>query len=152
MSESRIRRLFNDTLIKQLKDPATGKLKYQFIRNGTQQMAVITDDYIVGHLIPAPSDSETLSGDHIRYTGIYQMTVRASNTDKDGNLIVDMDINMDAMVDTIRSIFTNNMRLTDTTGFTVQVVSPLKVTEPRMEKGDPWWTVQTYFNYRADTN
>lgn len=158
MSESKIRRLFNDELIDKLTDRYTGKLKFQFVRNGTQHIAVITDDYIVGHLIPAPSDSETLGGDHIRYTGIYQMTLRASNdVDEDGDgevdyLEWDMDVKMDKMVDTIRDIFKNNMRLTDASGFTVQVVSPLKVTEARMVKDDPWWTVQAYFNYRADTN
>lgn len=150
MSESKIRRLLSAHLISKLKQP-DGKLKYPLMQNGIQGVSP-TGNYIVGHLIPSPSDSETLAGDHVCYTGIYQMTVRASNTDSAGQLIPDMNVPMDEMVDYIRNSFKINTRLTDTSGFTVQVMSPLKVTEARNENKEPWWTVHTYFNYRADTN
>lgn len=155
MSNAIIRRLFTDQLIYQL-TPTTGDmLKYpvqqQGIMNGvdpnTGEQIVIEPDkpHMVVHLMPLPTESDTLGGDHKMYTGIFQITCRASGTG-------DMNTILEDMTDLIQKAYPINFRFTEN-NFTVQVISPIKVTEARASRdGSKWWEVHAYFDYRADTN
>lgn len=152
MSNSRIRRLFFNELTDKFSD-ADGQLKVPVLQNGI----TLTDSngkkvdtnftHIVVSLIPAPADTETLQGDHIRYMGIYQISV---------NILLSMDeydanIPLEQIEDDLQRIFKINMLLSDAEGFTVQVISPIKVTEASRLKDTNWWQAHCYFNYRADT-
>lgn len=159
MSDARIRRMLFNELVTKLTDPATDELKWPVLQNGT----ILTDEFgkefdldvthIEVHLIPAPADSETLQGDHIRYTGIYQMDVRVILPKGE----VDANIILEEIVDELQRSFKINQRLVDANDtsadkFAVQVLSPIKATEARRVDKSNWWNAHCYFNYRADTN
>lgn len=154
MSNSRIRRLFFDRLVNQLTDINTKELKWPVLQNGitmTDENGKSIDPnftHIFAHLIPAPSDTETLQGDHIRYMGIYQIDVNVllGMDEYDSNII------LEEIEEELQRIFKIYMLLTDDSGFTVQVLSPIKVTEAKRVKETNWWQANCYFNYRADTS
>lgn len=153
MSNAKIRTLFTEQLKTTLKQP-NGMLKFPMLKDGTDnknaagQPIKMTVSHCIVHLIPAPAYSQTLSGDHTAYTGIYQITLKAmSISGGDYNDI------LEDMTDTVKSAFPINSRLSTTDGFTVQVISPLKTTEARrISEGMDWWQLHAYFDYRADTN
>lgn len=149
MSVSKIRRLYNAELITKLRTPE-GKLKWPTVFNG-MQLPSNSDAYLVAHIVPSPTASDTLSGDHTCYTGIYQITVRVTGT-VDDEFVVDMNDQMDEIIDYLADSFKINTRLIGTSGFVVQQVSPLKVSEAHKNPNDQWWEAYAYFNYRADTN
>lgn len=153
MSNSRIRRLFFDELVTQLTDADTEELKWPVLQNGitlTDENGTKLDPnytHIVVHLIPAPAETETLKGDHIRYTGIYQMDV---------NVLLKMDqydanTHLEEIEEELQRIFKVNMLLVNETGFAVQVLSPIKTSEASRVKDTNWWRSICYFNYRSDT-
>lgn len=155
MSNSRIRRLFFNELKTGFKK-ADGKLEWPIDQYGV----VISDaagkiikpntTHVEVHLIPAPAESETLQGDHVRYMGIYQIDVKVLLEMDD--LYGDANLVLDEIADKIQSIFKINMRLTEDDIFFVQVMSPMKVTEARRIDKSNWWHAHCYFNYRADTS
>lgn len=153
MSNSRIRRLFFTELKNGLTLP-NGKLQYPILQsgivgpNGTEFK--VNDSHINCHLVPAPAESETLQGDHVRYMGIYQMDAWVLVPMGE---VVDANIYLDEMTEKIQSIFKINMLLKQTPDdpFYVQVISPLKVMEAKKSDGN-WWRAHCYFDYRADTN
>lgn len=152
MSNSRIRRLLFDRLVDQLTDETTEELKWPVLQNGV----TLTDEngnkidpnftHIVVSLIPAPAETETLSGDHIRYMGIFQMDVNVllGMDEYDANIV------LEEIEEEFQRIFKIYMLLTDESGFTVQVLSPIKVTEASRTKDTNWWQANCYFNYRTD--
>lgn len=173
MSNSRIRRLFFTELKKGLKQP-DNTLQWMVNQDGV----IVIDNAgnpieynetnLLTHLIPAPAESETLKGDHVRYSGIYQVDANIL-LDPDVDLTGDSNLVLDDIVDKLQSIFKINMRLTDTSqthvpefdengdeipfeNFAVQVLSPLKVTEAKRVQKTNWWRAHCYFDYRADTN
>lgn len=147
MSNGVIRSLFEEKLKFELFKLGVTKLKYPLLIQGINvgKPQLPTTDHIVTHLIPAPAYSETLSGDHTSYTGIYQLTLNANVNNGGVSSVEDM-------TDVIQNIFRINTRLTSASGdLTVQVISPLKSTEGRVTgEGSKWWTIHTYFDYRAD--
>ncbi len=154
MSDALIRRLFTDQLIYQLTPISGDYLLYpvqqQGVTNGVDgagKPIVINPDvpHMVIHLIPAPTESDTLSGDHKAFTGIFQVTCRSYSTS-------DMNDVLDDMVLNVQQAFPINFRFTYG-DFAVQVISPLKVTQARASRdGSSWWELHAYFDYRADTN
>lgn len=153
MSNSRIRRIFFNELKNGLTMP-NGKLQYPVLQSGivgpTGEEYKVNDSHYHSHLIPAPAESETLQGDHVRYMGIYQ--IDAFVLAPMGG-VVDNNIILDEMTDKLQSIFKINslLRLTPDDPFYVQVISPLKVMEAKKSDGN-WWRSHCYFDYRADTN
>lgn len=153
MSNPRIRRLFFEELKNGLKQPPSNKLRWPLYQHGIWGIKPKNETHINCHLIPAPAESETLQGDHVRYMGIYQMDVKVMLPTSETQ-VVDTNIILDEITDKIQSIFKINMLLKsldpeDT--FFVQVLSPLKVMEASRAEGN-WWVARCYLNYRADTN
>lgn len=147
MSNRIIRNLFDEKLKAELLTLGLTKLKYPLLIQGVRvkdQMKP-TDAHMVSHLIPAPAESETLSGDHTVFTGIYQVTLNASSSVNGISAV-------EEMTEVVQSIFKINTRLTDpVSGLVVQVISPLKTTEGRVSgEGSKWWTIHSYFDYRSD--
>lgn len=173
MSNSRIRRLFFDKLKNGLKQP-DDTLQWMIDQEGVIHVddsgnpIELNETHLRVHLIPAPAESETLKGDHVRYSGIYQVDAFIL-LDPEVDLNGDSNLILDEIVDKLQSIFKINTRLVDTSqthvpefdengdeipfeNFAVQVLSPLKVTEARRERNTNWWRAHCYFDYRADTH
>lgn len=150
MSNPRIRRLFFDTLKSGLKQ-ADNKLQWPVYQHGIWGIPQ-NKTHIHCHLIPAPAESETLQGDHVRYMGIYQMDAKIL-IPKDDTVVFDANVILDEITDKLQNVFKINMLLKSdpTDDFFVQVLSPLKVTEASRPEGN-WWVARCYLNYRADTN
>jgi hypothetical protein len=145
MSTSKIRRLLTNALIDGLTDENGNSLYTVKINGFMSPPADVEDTFIVAHIIPADTESDTLSGDHKAYTGIFQMMVRS---DALGNGV----LNAELAADKLQEIFYINRRLSDN-DFVVQVTSPLRVGEGiQGPEGNEWWQVPCRFTYRADTN
>lgn len=91
-------------------------------------------------LLPAPTQSEDLKGDHRLYTGIFQVSVvRVRNeTAYKGEIIAAE----------LEALFPKNLRITHD-GLTVQVWTP--VTAARAIQEDDRYTIPVSFQYRCDT-
>lgn len=99
-------------------------------------------DHIETHLIPSDTFSDTLGGDHKAFIGMYQMTLVVQyNTGY---------LKAEQMVEELQDIFAVNEMFTDTSGFSVQVISPIKT--PEGKQVGLQWRVPCYFEYRSDTN
>lgn len=159
MSNSRIRRMLFNELVDKLTDPDTQELKWYVLQNGV----ILTDaqgnevepnmTHLEVHLIPAPAETGTLQGDHVKYTGIFQIDVRVLLPIGE----VDANVILEEIEDALQAAFKINERLVDATDtstdpFAVQVLSPIKVTEARRVNKTNWWHAHCYFEYRSDTN
>lgn len=150
MSNSKIRTLFYEKLKEGLKLP-DGKLKLLILQPNITLSDEAKDLYerrshVVVSLVPAPTGTQTLNGDHKRFTGIYQVDVKIILGINES----DASIQLDAIQKDLQDIFKVDMLLKDPDNFEVQVISPLKTTEAKQFK--QWWTCHCYFDYRADTN
>lgn len=148
MSNRRIDNLFYDKLVEGL--TVDDKLLIAIMRPSIQLSAEQEGMYdnvsqIVPSIIPAPAETQTVGGDHKRFTGIYQVDVKVFMNPEDQ----DADIKLYDIQDKLQEIFEVDMLLTSG-NFSVQVISPLKTSGARQFK--QWWTCHCYFNYRADTN
>lgn len=150
MSNGQIRTLFNDKLIEGLRQP-DDTLKYPVLKNGVQDIS-LTDTHVIPHLIPAPVLNGTLGGDHQGFTGIYQMTIKATNGIESSDPTIDISDTIDEVVAEIQKVFPINARIGEEGVFVVQVLSTISVTEATCERRDSWWQAHAYFSYRADTN
>ena len=137
MSHARVRNLFQTAL----KAYADNKgLRVAF--DNVQFTPTTNETYLVSHLMPASTNSRTLSGDHKAFVGVYQITIVSPSgraTSKSDEISAEL-----------QQEFTVYKRYTDSTGFTVQVMSPLHTPEGKVQNGG--WIVPCYFDYRADTN
>lgn len=97
-------------------------------------------DYLRSNLLPAPTGSDDLAGDHRVYEGVYQVSVfvpmgggpvRAAN-----------------LAEELIALFPLNLRLT-LGGFTVQIITPCSEGPP-IQTGTHFM-IPVSFNYRADT-
>lgn len=105
-------------------------------------VGTVTGDHLEAHLIPADTFSGTLSGDHKAFIGMFQITIVVQyNTGL---------LKAEQIVDELQAIFGINQMFTDTSGFAVQVVSPIKTPEGKQDGVQ--WRAPTRFDYRADTN
>lgn len=137
MSQAKVRNLFQ----KAVSDYATTKnIRVAF--DNVKFTPQANETYLVCHLIPSSAATETLSGDHKRFLGVFQITiVTASGT---------ATAKSDEIASELQDIFTIYKRYTDSTNFTVTVMTPLNVPEGKVQNGG--WIVPCYLNYRADTN
>lgn len=150
MSNRKIDNLFYDKLVEGL--TVNGKLEIVIMRpdvilSAEQEGMYDNVSQIVPSLIPAPSETQTVGGDHKRFTGIYQVDVKVFMDADDPS--ADFNNKLYDIQDKLQDIFEVDMLLTST-NFSVQVISPLKTSGARQFK--QWWTCHCYFNYRADTN
>lgn len=137
MSQARVRNLFQ-TALKQYAD-AKG-LRVAF--DNVQMTPRANEVYLVSHLMPSSTATQTLNGDHKRFLGVYQITVVTPSGTATAKA--------DEIATELQDIFTIFKRYTDSTGFTVTVMTPLNVPEGKVQNGG--WIVPCYFNYRADIN
>lgn len=137
MSQARVRNLFQ-TALKQYAD-AKG-LRVAF--DNVQMTPRANEVYLVSHLLPSSTATQTLNGDHKRFLGVYQIAVVTPSGTATAKA--------DEIATELQDIFTIFKRYTDSTGFTVTVMTPLNVPEGKVQNGG--WIVPCYFNYRADTN
>lgn len=100
----------------------------------------ISPPFLQCFLLPAPTQSNDVKGDHRLFTGIFQVSVvRARNeTAYKGEIIAAE----------LEALFPKNLRVTHK-GLTVQVWSP--VTAARAIQDEDRYTIPVSFQYRADT-
>lgn len=135
MSHARIRKLFSAALSEYA---SLNNIPVSF----DNVKSSFTTDHIESHLIPADTFSDTLAGDHKAFIGMFQMT-----------LVVQYNTGLlkpEQWTSDLQDIFAINKLFTDTSGFSVQVVSPIKTHEGKQL--DTQWKVPIYFDYRSDTN
>lgn len=149
MSNAKIRNLLYATLIEGLTENAELSI---LVRDPA---IILTEEYeklytennnIWVSLIPAPAVAETLGGDGIRYTGIYQMDVKILLKPDE----VNANLPLNDIQDKLQEIFKVDMLIEDSQGFWVQIINPLKTSEAK--QFGQWWTCHCYFDYRADSN
>lgn len=137
MSQARVRNLFQ-TALKQYADTKGIRVAY----DNVQFTPKTNEVYLVSHLLPSSTATETMSGDHKRFLGVYQITVVTPSGAATARA--------DEIATDLQEIFTIFKRYTDSTGFTVTVMTPLNVPEGKVQNGG--WIVPCYFNYRGDIN
>lgn len=138
MSHARIRTIFSAVLVDHFK--GTG-MNISF-DNVKERFDDDDENHIETHIIPADTFSDTLSGDHKAFIGIFQMKVV---TEYGRGCISNENI-----VEGIQTAFPVNAIFPDLSGFSVQVTSPIKAQQGKQIGSQ--WVVPCYFDYRADTN
>jgi hypothetical protein len=98
------------------------------------------ETYLTATLLPALTDSLTLSGDHREYTGIFQVSVVTPAGKGAGA--------GEALADELSALYPLNDRLSKG-AFVVQIITPVAVA--RAIPQDTTFTVPASFTYRADT-
>lgn len=96
--------------------------------------------YLQGFLLPADTGSQDLAGAHRRYSGLYQITVRAPLNAGPGAA--------EGVLDELAALFPLNLRVT-VTGLTLQVTTPVTA-GPAAQDADRY-VLPVSFGYRADT-
>lgn len=139
MSHARVRTLFSAALANYAQQKGL-EVSYDNVK-----IEFVGDTYIRSHIIPSDTFSDTLSGDHKGYTGMFQMTI----VTKYGTGL----LTMESIANDLQNIFLVNKMFTDgkvPIPFNVQVTSPLIV--PEGKQSGVAWESPCYFEYRADTN
>jgi len=137
MSQARVRNLFQTALNAYA---TTKNIRVAF--DNVQMVPRANETYLVSHLLPSSTATQTLNGDHKRFLGVYQITIVTPSGKATAQ--------SDEIASELQEIFTIFKRYTDSDGFTVTVMTPLNVPEGKVQNGG--WIVPCYFNYRADTN
>lgn len=136
MSDKRIRALL-ETRLKSWADSKSISVAFEnvpFTDTGST--------YLRAFLLPARTISQSVAGDHRGYSGIFQI-----------NIVGDSGIGAGALhsiADSISALYPVNLRLTDSTGFTVQVVTPSSESAGIAADGN--FTIPVSLQYRADTS
>ena len=136
MSHGRIRKIFS-ALVSEYATQNNIPVAYDNV-----SFKAVDVDYIETHLIQSDTFSDTLSGDHKAFIGIWQMT-----------LVVQYNTGLlkaEQICEDLQGIFELYKTFTDTSGFSVQVVSPIKI--PEGKQVGVQWRIPCYFEYRSDTN
>lgn len=137
MSHARVRKLFSAALDVYAEGKGY-KVSYDNVK-----ASLPNDVRIKAHLMPAETFSDTLNGsDHTGFIGLYQMIIET----KYGTGTLQSEL----VVEDLSEIFVCDKVLADETGFSVQIITPLKAAEGKQIDGV--WVVPTYFNYRSDIN
>lgn len=105
--------------------------------------AAPNETHLQTHQIPIPVYDDSLGGDVIVYSGIYQIKILigAGRATKEA----------DDIADALFRLYRVNRIITNTaTGFKTQIVTPMSVGEGK--RVDGWWVVPCWFEYRTYTN
>lgn len=100
------------------------------------------ETYLETYTIPAPTITRTLNGDHKEFIGIYQIKIIVGS-----GVATSLS---DEIVEELQLTFTVDSTYTDTSGFTVQVISPVSIAQGKVQDGK--WVIPCSLEYRADTN
>lgn len=106
----------------------------------TQFEPEVGQTFLRAFLLPAPTESETLEGEHRAYIGVYQISIYVPINEGAGVA--------ETILDGLDLLFPNNERFTVGPSFQVQVISPVRA-GPAIQSGD-WYLVPASFEYRAD--
>jgi hypothetical protein len=99
--------------------------------------------YLRAFLMPAPTDSLTLRGNHRLYTGIFQVSVVAPVSAGPGAA--------EGIAEEIAALFPNALRLTIASpAFVLRTISPMSIA--RGIQTPDRYTVPVFTQYRSDTN
>lgn len=139
MSQARVRNLFQTALSQYA---TTKNIRVAFDNIQTKPKFEANETYLVSHLLPSSTATQTLNGDHKRFLGVYQVTIVTPSGTATAK--------SDEIANDLQEMFTIFKRYTDSDGFAVTVMTPLNVPEGKVQNGG--WIVPCYFNYRADTN
>lgn len=139
MSQAKIRNIFQTVVY----DYAQGK-SLRVAYDNVQFTPNVNETYLACHLMPSVTKTETLSGDHKAFIGIFQVTIVAGSGKSTSAV--------DQIADDLQNEFKVYSLHSEegSPSFIVQVISPLNVPEGRVQAGN--WVVPCYFEYRADTN
>lgn len=99
------------------------------------------ETYLGAFTLPAGTNTNTLSGDHRAYTGVFQANVVTPAGNGTGDA--------EGLVDDLGDLFPAFLRLRQD-NFEVMVLTPVEPGPPI--QGDNTLTVSASFQYRADTN
>lgn len=99
------------------------------------------ETYLSAFMLPAGTNTETLSGDHRVYTGVFQINVVTPVGNGTGDA--------EGLVDELADLFPAFLRL-KRDDFEVMVLTPVEPGPPIT--GDTTLTVSASFQYRSDTN
>lgn len=139
MSQAKIRNIFQTKIASYA---ATKSIRVAY--DNLQFVPKANETYLACHLIPSVTKTETLSGDHKAFIGIFQITI-VVGSGKATSL-------SDEIAEELQNefkVYSLHSRAADPL-FVVQVLSPLNVPEGKVQSGN--WIVPSYFEYRADTN
>lgn len=136
MSHARVRKLFSAALAEWAADKNI-PVSYDNVVNTFD----MNQNHVQSHIIPSDSYSDTLGGDILTYTGIFQLKVIT----KYGVGMLDSE----EYIRELQEVFKLNKRFEDDNGFAVQVVSPIFTPEGKQVGAQ--LVVPSYFTYRADT-
>lgn len=138
MSNTIIRKLFNTRLLEFADDNdlvcAVDNQGFDVTRDARDGR------YLDAFLLPANTVSTDLAGAHRGYRGVYQIDVCTRRRIGTGAA--------DDICDLLAAKFAVNLRLIDTSGFVVQVRTPLNVPNGRQSANG--WTVSASFSYSSD--
>lgn len=135
MSHAKVRNIFQTAV----RNYATTKgLRVAY--DNVQFTPKVDEIYLAVHLLPSSTKALTLDADIEGFNGIFQITIvgvagKATNP-------------TDVIAQELKEEFTAFKRYTDSSGFTVMVMSPLHTPEGKVRNGS--WVVPCYFDYRAD--
>lgn len=136
MSDLRIRRLLESRLLTWAES--------QEIKVATENTPFTPPNeeiYLECFLLPGATNDEFLAGGHTAYVGVFQINIRAPLNQGPGP--------SGEVAEQLRALFPNLLALTDSSGFTVTVMSPLSIAQGFVSRER--WLVPTSFVYRADT-
>lgn len=135
MSDKRIRSLL-ETRLKSWADSKSLPVAFENV-----QFTDTSGTYLRAFMLPATTRSQSVSGDHRQYTGIFQINIVGLTGTGAGA--------MHTIADGLSALFPMNLRLTDGTGFTVQIITPVSEAAGILAEG--MFTIPVSFQYRADT-
>lgn len=95
--------------------------------------------WLAAFLIPANTTSQTLDGSDEIFAGVFQISVNVKQGI--GSAVVER------IVGGLKALFTNNLRLTNASNFSVQIVTPISAA-PSIQ-GASQYVVPTSFRYQA---
>ncbi|PHN79899.1 phage tail terminator-like protein [Pseudomonas syringae] len=136
MSHKIIRSLFEQRLT-----VWAGGRKLKIAYQGVSFTPEADETYLAAFMLPAGTGTDTLSGDHRVYTGVFQVNVVTPAGNGTGEA--------EGLVDDIAALFPAYLRLKQD-AFEVLVLTPVEPGPPIT--GDSTLTVSASFQYRADTN
>lgn len=149
MSHSEIRKAFND------KVRAYGATKgYHVVLQNAPYTPTVKETYLKTYIMPAKASTQTLSGDHKRYVGIFQIDIMIPNDVGTGDVTrITQDIQelfpVFSYVD-LQIITKDNLGNTVIKDEKSIILSPVNTADGRNK--DTHYSTPVWFSYRCDTN
>lgn len=137
MSHSDIRKAFND------KVRAYGATKgYHVVLQNAPYKPKVDEIYLKTYIMPSTAATDTLSGDHKRYMGVYQIDILIPNNTGTGDIT--------EIIDDLQLEFPVYSYVPFDTDKEVIVLSPIDMASGRNQ--DTHFSTPVWFSYRCDSN